>query len=70
MNVFISTNSMFRPAIKAMVTACQENVKILASTPNVMVIIKDDMASKMALNGNTLLTKRGKIIESGKLSLK
>jgi hypothetical protein len=53
MNIFISTNSMFRPTIKATVTACQENVKILASTPNVMVIIKDDMASKMALNGNT-----------------
>jgi hypothetical protein len=61
---------MFKPTIKPMVTACQENIKILASTPNVMVIIEDDMASNMALNDNTLLTKRGKIIKSGKMSLK
>jgi hypothetical protein len=30
---------------------------MLASTPNVMVTIKDDVASDMALNDNTLLTK-------------
>ncbi len=70
MNVFISTNSMFTPTIRAMVIACQEIVKVLASTPNVMVIIKDDVASNMALNGNTLLTKRDKITKSGKMSLK
>jgi len=60
---------MFTPTIKPMVIACQEIIKILASTPNVMVIIKDDVASNM-FNGNTLLTKRGKIIKSGKMSLK
>ncbi len=40
-----------------MVIAFQENVKILASTYGVMGIIKDDVASDMALNGNTFLTK-------------
>ncbi len=40
-----------------MVIAFQENVEILASTLDVMVTIKDDVASDMALNGNTLLTK-------------
>jgi hypothetical protein len=48
---------MFTPIVKTMVTAFQENVKILASTSGVMVITKDDVASDMALNGNTLLTK-------------
>jgi hypothetical protein len=61
---------MFTPSIKAMVIACQENVKILTSTPNVMVINMDDVASNMALNGNTLLIKGGKITKSGKMSLK
>jgi hypothetical protein len=40
-----------------MVIVFKENVKILASTPNVMVTIKNDVASDMALNDNTLLTK-------------
>ncbi len=49
--------SMFTPLVKIMVTTFQENVKILASTSVVMVIVKDDVASDMALNGNVLLTK-------------
>ncbi len=49
--------SMFTPTIKIVLIAFQENVKILASTSSVMVIIKDDVASDMALNGNTILTK-------------
>jgi hypothetical protein len=48
---------MFTPIVKTMVIAFQENVKILASTYVVTVIIKDDVAFDMALNGNTLLTK-------------
>jgi hypothetical protein len=48
---------MFTPTIKIVLIAFQENVKILASTSSVMVIIKDDVASDMALNGNTILTK-------------
>jgi hypothetical protein len=49
---------MFTSIIKAVVIAFQENVKILASTPNVMIIVKDDLASNMALNGNALLTNK------------
>jgi hypothetical protein len=41
---------MFTHIVKVMVIAFQENVKILASTLDVMVIIKDDVASNMALN--------------------
>jgi hypothetical protein len=41
-----------------MVIAFFLNVKILASTPNVMVTIKNDVASNMGLNDNTLLTKK------------
>lgn len=52
--------SMFTPTIKIAVIAFQENVKILASTSSVMVIIKDDVAFDMALNGNALLTKEKK----------
>jgi hypothetical protein len=48
---------MFTPLVKAMVIAFQENVKILAYSLDVMVTIKDDVASDMALNCNTLLTK-------------
>jgi hypothetical protein len=48
---------MFTPIVKTMVTAFQKNVKILASTSVVMVITNDDVASDMALNGKTLLTK-------------
>jgi len=48
---------MFTPLVKIMVTTFQENVKILASTYVVTVIVKDDVASDMALNGNVLLTK-------------
>ncbi len=51
------TYVMFTPTVKTMVTAFQENVKLLASTSGVMVITNDDVASDMALNGNTLLTK-------------
>jgi hypothetical protein len=40
-----------------MVTVFFLNVKILTSTPNVMVTIKDDVAFDMAFNDNTLLTK-------------
>jgi hypothetical protein len=40
-----------------MVTAFHENVKILAFTSIVMVIIKNDVASYMAFNGHVLLTK-------------
>jgi hypothetical protein len=48
---------MFTPIVKVVVIFFQENVKILTSTLDVMVIIKDDVASNMALNGNALLTK-------------
>jgi hypothetical protein len=48
---------MFTPTFKTLVTAFQENLKILASISCVMVIIKDDVASNMAFNGNALLTK-------------
>ncbi len=51
------TYNMFTPIVTTMVIAFQENVKILASTYGVMGIIKDDVASDMALNGNTFLTK-------------
>jgi hypothetical protein len=40
-----------------MVILFQENVKILASTFDVMIIIKDDVATDMAFNDNALLTK-------------
>ncbi len=49
---------MFTPIVKTMVIAFFLNVKILASTPNVMVTIKNDVASNMGLNDNTLLTKK------------
>jgi hypothetical protein len=39
------------------VIAFQENVRILASTSSVMVIIKDDVAFDRAFNGNAFLTK-------------
>jgi hypothetical protein len=48
---------MFTPIVKVVVIFFQENVKILTSTLDVMVIIKDDVASNMALNGNAFLTK-------------
>jgi len=51
---------MFTPNVKVMVIVLKENVKILASTFNVMVTIKDDVAFDMALNGNALLTKKVK----------
>ncbi len=53
----LSNKGMFTPVVKTMVIVFKENVKILASTPNVMVTIKNDVASDMALNDNTLLTK-------------
>ncbi len=55
--LFVKAKAMFTPIVKATVTIFQENVKILASTFDVMVVIKDDVAFNMALNGNALLTK-------------
>ncbi len=49
--------STFTPTIKIVVIAFQENVRILASTSSVMVIIKDDVAFDRAFNGNAFLTK-------------
>jgi hypothetical protein len=48
---------MFSPSSKIVVTLFQENVKILTSTPDVMITIKDDVATNMAFNDNALLTK-------------
>ncbi len=48
---------MFTSTSKVVVILFQENVKILTSTPNVMIIIKDDVATDMAFNDNALLTK-------------
>jgi hypothetical protein len=49
---------MFTPISKVVVTLFQENVKRLAmSTPNVMITIKDNVATNMAFNDNALLTK-------------
>ncbi len=48
---------MFTSTSKVMVILFQENVKILASTFDVMIIIKDDVATDMAFNDNALLTK-------------
>jgi hypothetical protein len=49
---------MFTPTVKVVVIVFQENVKILAFARDVMVIVKDDVASNMAFNGNVLLTKK------------
>ncbi len=48
---------MFTPISKVVVTLFQENVKRLASTPNVLITIEDDVATNMAFNDNALLTK-------------
>jgi hypothetical protein len=55
MMIYCYTYAMFTPNAKMMVIAFQEIVKMLASTPNVTIIIINDMASNMAINGNTLL---------------
>jgi hypothetical protein len=52
-----------------MVIFFKENVKILASTLNVMVTIKNDVASNMAFNEKNI-NKRSKLTESGKMLLK
>jgi len=48
---------MFTPTSKVVISLFQENVKILASTPDVTITIKDDVATNMAFNDNALLTK-------------
>ncbi len=55
MMIYCYTYAMFTPNAKMMVIAFQEIVKMLASTPNVTIIIINDMASNTAINGNTLL---------------
>jgi len=59
---------MFTPINKVVVTVFQENVKILASTSNVVITIKDDVATNMALND--IVNKKGKLTNSDKISLK
>jgi len=55
MMIYCYTYAMFTPNAKMMVIAFQEIVKMLASTPNFIIIIINDMASNAAINGNTLL---------------
>jgi hypothetical protein len=65
----LSNKGIFTPIVKTMVIVFKENVKILASTLNVMVTIKNDVASNMAFNEKNI-NKRNKLTESGKMLLK
>jgi hypothetical protein len=65
----LSNKGIFTPIVKTMVIVFKENVKILASTLNVMVTIKNDVASNMAFNEKNI-NKRSKLTESGKMLLK
>jgi hypothetical protein len=55
MMIYCYTYAVFTSNAKMMVIVFQEIVKMLASTPNVTIIIINDMASNTAINGNTLL---------------
>jgi hypothetical protein len=65
----LSNKGIFTPIVKTMVIVFKENVKILASTLDVMVTIKNDVASNIAFNEKHI-NKRSKLTESGKMLLK